>query len=101
VLDIQFELPQYSYMTVQGYQEKQITTYGLLGGLGTLQNLSSIKTEVTDPIWIPDEGKADKGRWRETTSYSTNLTFSCPTTTKIHQYFVLRLVFPISGKLID
>jgi hypothetical protein len=77
--DIQLELIQHHRVKARAHVRRFTESYGLLGGFGTLQNLSNIETEMTAPIWVPEEGKPDKGRWSESVTYLALLILRCPT----------------------
>lgn len=44
-----------------------------------LEKVDDIKMETTEPVWIPESGKGDKGKWSEGATYSTSFILRCPT----------------------
>jgi hypothetical protein len=74
--DIQLQLIQTHWVRAKQHGRRITEKHGLLGGFGTLQNMD-IKTEMTDPVWIPE---GDKGRWKESVVYTANLILRCPPT---------------------
>jgi hypothetical protein len=77
--DIQLELIQRTRVKAKVYRQSFKEAFGLLGGFGSLDNLSNIATEMTEPVWIPDQAKPDKGRWSESVTYSAHMILRCPT----------------------
>lgn len=43
-----------------------------------LEKVDDIKMETTEPVWIPESGKVDKGKWSEGVTYSTSFILRCP-----------------------
>jgi len=76
--DIELELRQHVKVKASVHRRTYNDKHGLLGGLGTMENLENIQTQMTDPVWIPDEQKPDKGRWRESVTYSGFFILRCP-----------------------
>ena len=85
--DISLELVQRCHVRAKGHRRAFNENQGLLGGFGTLDNLANIAVERTEPVWVCDEGKADKGRWMESVAYTAQLILRCPTpiTTRLIQ----------------
>jgi hypothetical protein len=87
IKDIELELTQRVRVKASVHHRSFTESYGLLGGFGTLENTSDIQRETADPFWVQDEEKPDKGRWRESVTYSG--------------YFILRCPTPINTRLIQ
>jgi hypothetical protein len=77
--DIALELVQRSRIKARHHKKSFNEKQGLLGGFGTLDNLANIQTERTEPVWVRDELKEDKGRWSESVTYTAQLILRCPT----------------------
>jgi hypothetical protein len=75
--DIELELIQRVKINVHGHKQTFTEKHGLLGGFGSMDNTSNIRTQTTQPTWVPDE-KSGKGHWRETVTYTGYLVLRCP-----------------------
>jgi len=82
--DIQLELNQRVRVKAKIHHRSFNESFGLLGGFGTMENLANIRTETTEPVWVPDEEKPDKGRWTESITYTGYLILRCPTPINTH-----------------
>ncbi|KAF7796293.1 hypothetical protein EIP86_007470 [Pleurotus ostreatoroseus] len=53
-----------------------------LGGFAQDEDANkSVQTEVSDPVWIPDQGNEKEfGVWKQQTRFNSVITFGCPPT---------------------
>jgi hypothetical protein len=79
VSDIRLELFQSTRIIAGVHKQQCRQSYGYIGGFGCEDKSASITSETKDPVWIPDEHRADKGRWMESVAYSTHFSLQCPT----------------------
>jgi len=77
--DIKLELIQRVQIRARNRGRSFTESHGLLGGFGAMDNNSVIQTQKVDPIWVPDEEKPGKGRWKERVTYTGYLILRCPT----------------------
>jgi len=77
--DIELELKQHSRTKISGYKGRCKDSCGTIGGFGSMENPSDIDTQMTAPVWMPDEKTSGKGRWMESVTYTTHLILNCPT----------------------
>jgi hypothetical protein len=96
VKDIELKLIQRIKINVHGYKHSFIEKHGLLGGFGSMDNISDIQTETTQPCWVPDEEKSDKGHWRETVTYTGYFILRCPPTINTRLLKTVVCPFPSS-----
>jgi hypothetical protein len=77
--DIQLDLRLHSRVKARGRHRSFVESYGLLGGFGRVVNPVGINALSTDPVWIPNQAKPNKGKWSESVTYNSSFLLQCPT----------------------